>query len=111
MTIIALYFVGNVFRTIRISREKKKLKKEILKIEDYQSMSKHVLYAKLVELKPGKSKNTWKNLFSIITFISITISLMLYTIGLDYYIFILITNISLRHILLLIINVYYGYRD
>lgn len=111
LTIIALYFIGNIFRTISVSREKEKLKKEILKIEDYQSMSKHVLYAKLVELKPGKSKNTWKNLFSIITFIAVTTSLMLYTIPLDYIIPILVWNISLRHGLLLLINVYYGFRE
>ncbi|MHA1191543.1 MAG: hypothetical protein ACTSP9_04520 [Promethearchaeota archaeon] len=111
LTIIALYFIGNIFRTISVSREKKKLKKEILKIEDYKSMSKHVLYAKLAELKPGKSRNTWKNLFSIITFIAITTSLMLYTIPLDYTIPVLFTSISLRHGLLLIINVYYGFRD
>jgi len=111
LTIIALYFVGNIFRTISVSREKKKIKEEILKIEDYKAMSKHVLYAKLVELKPSKSKNTWKNLFSIITFLAITTSLMLYTIPLDYTIPILFTSISLRHGLLLIINVYYGFRD
>lgn len=111
LTIIAFYFVGNIFRNFSISREKKKLKEEILKIEDYKSISKHVLYAKLAELKPTKSKSTWKNIFSIITFIAITSSLLLYTFDVDYTIPILITNISLRHGLLLLINVYYGFRD
>ena len=111
LSIIALYFVGNIFRMIGTSREKKKLKAEILKIEDYKSMSKHVLYAKLAELKPDKKKSIWKNLFSIITFIAISTSLMLYTISLDYNLPLLFTSISLRHGLLLLINVYYGFRD
>ena len=111
MVFFVINFVGNIFRTMSVSREKKKLKEEILKIEDYKSTSKHVLYAKLAELKPTKSKSTWKNIFSIITFIAITCSLILYTLDLDYIIPILITTISLRHGLLLIINVYYGFRD
>ena len=111
LSIIALYFVGNIIRMIGISREKKKLKAEILKIEDYKSMSKHVLYAKLAELQPDKKKSSWKNLFSIITFIAITYSLILYTIPLDFILPVLFTTISLRHGLLLLINVYYGFRD
>jgi len=111
LTIIALYFIGNIFRTINVSREKEQLKKEILKIQDYQSMSKHALYTKLMDLNLKKSRNAWKNIFSIITFIAVTTSLMLYTIPLDYVIPILVWNISLRHGLLLLINVYYGFRE
>ena len=111
LTIITLYFIGNIFRTISVSREKEQLKKEILKIEDYQSLSKHVLYAKLMDLNLEKSRNAWKNLFSIITFIAITTSLMLYTLDLNLTIPIISWNISLRHVLLLLINVYYGFRE
>jgi len=111
LTIIGLYFIGNIFRTISVSREKEQLKKETLKIEDYQTNSKHVIYAKLMELKHEKSRNTWRNFFSIVTFISVTISLMLYTFNLDFTIPIINWSISLRHGLLLLINVYYEFRE
>ncbi len=64
-----------------------------------------------MELKHEKSRNTWKNVFSIVTFISVTISLMLYTLNLDFTIPIISWSISLRHGLLLLINVYYGFRE
>jgi len=111
LTIIALYIIGNIFRTISVSREKEQIKKEILKIEDYQLMSKHVLYAKLMDLNLEKKRNTWRNSFSLITFIAVTASLMFYTLNLDVVIPIMSWNISLRYALLLLINLYYGFRE
>ena len=56
----------------------------------------------------GSINNIGKNLFSIIVFIAVTSALLLFTFKID---FTLIINVSLRRTLLLLINIYYGFRD
>jgi hypothetical protein len=81
-------------------------------IPDYQNLSKYEIFEKIVEKKPSFWKKTWKSVVSIIVFIAVSIGLMLFTLQIDYTINIFgLFRPSLREALLLLINVYYGFRD
>ena len=108
LVIAILYFIGTFFRAIGQIFSKKKLKERIEEIINYQELSKYDILEKLEEQKRGSINNIGKNLFSIIVFIAVTTALFLFTFDID---FILIFNVSLRRILLLLINIYYGFRD
>ena len=77
-------------------------------IPSYQELSKYDVLEKIDQQKHGSINNIGRNLFSIIVFIAVTTALFLFTIDID---FILIFNVSLRRSLLLLINLYYGFRD
>jgi len=112
LVIIFFYFVGSIFRTIGLARQKKKLKKQIEAIPNYQTISKYEILDKVMAQKPSAWKQTWKSIFSIITFIGVTTGLVLFYLNLDYIIPIWgLFNLSLRETLILLINVYYGFRD
>jgi hypothetical protein len=87
---------------------KKKLKVQIEEIQNYQELSKYDILEKLDNQKRGGITNVGKSLFSIIVFIAVTTALFLFTFDLD---FSLIFDVSLRRALLLLINLYYGFRD
>ena len=108
LIIAILYFVGTFFRAIGQVWHKKKLKKQIEAIPNYNELSKYVILEKLNKTKRGGVNNVFKSTFSILVFVAIIISLSLFTADTD---FVLIFNISLRRALLLIINLYYGFRD
>ncbi len=108
LVIAILYFIGTFFRAIGQMFSKKKLKEQIEEIPSYQELSKYEIFEKIGEQKRGSFGNFGKNLFSIIVFIAVTSALFLFTIDID---FILIFNVSLRRSLLLLINIYYGFRD
>ena len=108
LVIAILYFIGTFFRAIGQIFSKKKLKEQIEKIPSYQELSKYDILEKLDEQNRGSFSNFGKNLFSIIVFIAVTVALFFYTFGID---FTLIFNVSLRRALLLLINLYYGFRD
>ncbi|NVM16412.1 MAG: hypothetical protein HWN80_01755 [Candidatus Lokiarchaeota archaeon] len=103
-----MYFVGTFFRAIGQVWRKKKLKKQIEAIPNYNELSKYIILEKLNENKRGGVSNVFKSIFSILVFVAITISLLLFTANIDI---ILIFNVSLRRALLLLINLYYGFRD
>jgi hypothetical protein len=111
LVIAILYFVGTFFRAIGTSIQKKKLKDQIELIPNYQELSKYDILEKLDEQKRGSAKNVGKSLFSILVFIAVTIALFLFTIGQDPILTFGIISISIRRILLLVINIYYGFRD
>jgi len=108
LIIAILYFIGTFFRAIGQIFSKKKLKEQVEEIPSYQELSKYDILEKLEEQKRGSINNIGKNLFSIIVFIAVTTALFLFTFKID---FTLIFNVSLRRILLLLINIYYGFRD
>jgi hypothetical protein len=108
LVIAILYFIGNFFRAIGQISSRKKLKEQIEEIPSYQELSKYDILEKLDEQKRGSITNVGKNLFSIIVFIAVTTALFLFTINID---FTLIFNVSLRRSFLLLINLYYGFRD
>jgi len=112
LIIISFYFVGSLFRSIALSVQKKKIRKQMESIPDYQNISKYALFEKIAEQEPSFWKKTWKSIFSIIVFIAVSIGLMLFTLKIDYTINIFgLFEPSLREALLLLINVYYGFRD
>ena len=108
LIIAILYFIGTFFRAIGKIWSKNKLKEQIEAIPNYKELSKYDILEKLNETKRGGANNVFKSIFSIIVFLAITIALILFTAQID---FILIFNVSLRRALLLIINLYYGFRD
>jgi len=108
LIIAILYFIGIFFRKIGQVWHKKKLKAQIEAIPNYKDLSKYVILEKLSERKRGGVNNVFKSIFSILVFLAISISLLLFTANIDIT---LIFNISLRTALLLLINLYYGFRD
>ena len=112
LIIISSYIVGAFFRNISVSREKKRLKKQIEKIENYQSLSKYEIIEKLIDQEPTWLKQKSSNFLSLLTLTTVITSLLLFTFDLDYKFQILtLFTVSLREALLLLINVYYGFRD
>jgi len=113
LIIVVLYIIGNLFRGIKNIREEKKLKNRIKNLKDYQNLSDVEIIEKLMKQKPKRWKLTSKGIFSILMFIAITIALIFYQpeIDFDYTIEILFYTFSLRETLLLLVNVYYGFRD
>jgi hypothetical protein len=108
LVIALLYFIGTFFRTIGQIWSKKKLKKQIEAIPNYKELSKYDILEKLDANKRGGALNVGKSVFSIAVFLAVTVALLLFTARID---FPLIFNISLRRALLLLINIYYGFRD
>ena len=108
LIIAILYFIGTFFRKIGQIWHKKKLKGQIEAISNYNELSKYVILEKLNENKRGGVNNVFKSIFSILVFVAITTSLLFFTANTDIT---LIFNVSLRRALLLLINLYYGFRD
>ena len=108
LVIAVLYFIGTFFRALVKIVQKNKLKEQIEEIPNYLELSKYDILEKLDEQKRGGITHAGKSAFSIIVFIAVTAALFLFTIRTD---FMLIFNVSLRRALLLLINLYYGFRD
>ena len=108
LIIAILYFIGTFFRAMVQKINKNKLKEQIEEIPNYQELSKYDILENLDNQKRGSINNFGKSLFSIIIFIAITVSLFLFTFEINITLFF---NISLSRALLLLINLYYGFRD
>lgn len=108
LVIAILYFIGTFFRAIGQIWSKKKLKEQIEAIPNYKELSKYDILEKLNEGKRGGVNNVGKSIFSIVVFIAVTVALFLFTFKIEVT---LILNVSLRKALLLLINIYYGFRD
>ncbi|MFX0057921.1 MAG: hypothetical protein ACFE85_10850 [Candidatus Hodarchaeota archaeon] len=112
LVLISFFFIGMIFRSFGLSRQKKKLKKQIEIIPDYKNLSKYEILEKLEAKKPSAWKKSWKNLISLLTFVTVTTGLIFFTLNLDYTIPLFgLFNLSIREGLLLLINAYYGFRD
>ncbi len=108
LVIAILYFIGTFFRAIAQIFSKDKLNEQIEEIPNYKELSKYDILEYLDKQKRGGISNFGKSLFSIIIFIAVSVALFLFTFNID---FTLIFNVSLRRALLLLINLYYGFRD
>lgn len=108
LVIAILYFIGTFFRTIGQIWSKKKLKEQIEAIPNYKELSKYDILEKIDAKKRGGAVNVGKSIFSISVFLAVTMALLLFTARIDFEI---ILTISLRRALLLLINLYYGFRD
>ena len=110
LAIVVLFMVGAFFKRIGNSKEKDKIKIQLSSMED--DLSIYELLERLLEDTSSWLAQKGKNLLSLVTLLAVITSLLCYTVGWDYIIFTLpFYVISLRETLLLIINLYYGFRD
>ena len=112
LLIIILFIFGSFFRKIGIIREKKRILIKIKKMENYKTLSKNEIFEKITpdKVKPWIIRS--KNLLSVFTLTVVVTSLIFYTIDFAGYIMpIPFYNISIRGGMLLIIDIYYGFRD
>ena len=108
LVILCFFFVGIFFRKIGMSLEKRKIRKFIQNLDNYETLSENEIRERLMERKPSWWKKKGESFLSITLLILVSTSLLFFTIDWDY----LVLNIfSLRDALLLLINLYYGYRD
>jgi hypothetical protein len=111
LIIVVLYFIGTLFQNLASYRNKKKVIKKIQSIENYQNKSEFELYEIILTLETNPWKRRWRNIYSLITFGAVVTSLILFEIDIDFLIpTFFFSPISLRSSLLLIINIYYGFR-
>ena len=111
LLIVILYFVGTLFRAIGFLSQKKKMRKQMEAIPDYKNKSKYEILDIMMEQYPKFQKTTLKSIFSIIIFLSVATGLFMFTFGWDYTVPFWIFEFSVRETLLLLIPVYYGFRD
>ena len=112
LIIVALFIVGTFFRAIKIRKQRQRLTNQVHGIDNYKSISPYDIL-KTVE---KEVKSWWelkgKNFLSIITFVAVVISLLCFTVDWDLTLSIFnLTVLSFRESLLLLISVYYGFRD
>ena len=111
LIIVILYFIGTLFQSLASYRNKNKIIKKIHTIEDYQNKSEFELYEIILNIEPSPWKRRWRSIYSLFTFGAVVTSLLLFEMDIDYLIPTFFwPSISLRSTLLLIINVYYGFR-
>jgi len=112
LIIICLFIVGAFFRGIGVSRGRKKIRNQVKNMQNYENLSKYEILTRLIEQKPSWLKQKGKNFLSILILTAVITALLCYTINWDYTILLLsYYEFSLRANLLLLINVYYGFRD
>ncbi len=108
LIIAILYLIGSLFRTLGKIWHKKKLKEQIEAIPNYKEVSKYDILEKLNKSNRGGINNVGKSTFSITVFIAVAVALLLFTYNIKIT---LIFDVSLSRALLLLINLYYGFRD
>jgi hypothetical protein len=112
LLIIGLFIIGAFFRSILKSRERKKIREKIANMD--ASLSDVQIIEKLILEEPSWWKRTGKNILSLIMLVVVIGALLCYTFNWDYPIFeIAVPQYSLTVVglLLLLVNVYYGFRD
>jgi hypothetical protein len=107
LLIISVYIVGSLIRAYNNKKKEKRIREQIRNLKDFETLSDVEIIEQLVEEKPKKWKLRGKGLLSISMFSAITFALILYTFDVD----IQFSIFSLRELLLLTINLYYGFRD
>ena len=112
LMIVVLFMAGAFLKRIGSSKEKDKIKTQLSSMEDYSDLSIYDIFERLLEDTSSWLAQKGKNFLSLVTLLAVVTSLFCYTIGWDYIIFSLpIYVISLRESLLLLVNLYYGFRD
>ena len=112
LLIIGLFIIGAAFRSVLKSRERKKTKEKIANMD--ANLSDVQIIEKLMLEKPSWWKRTGKNILSIIMLIIVNIALLCYRFNWDYIILEIPTlyyNLTVVGLLLLLVNVYYGFRE
>ena len=107
LIIIVLYIIGSIIRGLKQRKEEKRIKQDIKELKDYQLLSDVEIIDSLMKTEQKQWKLTGKGLISITMFFCISVALICYIIEFD----ISLGFYSLRGLLFLSINLYYGYRD
>jgi hypothetical protein len=111
--VIILFSFGGLIRRIGLLGRKKKIEEEMERIPDYNSLTEEEIFSKLTEKETSFGRNKFMNLISYITLGAVIFSLLAYTINwnpiqiLNYS----FLTLTLRELLLLVINSYYGFRE
>ncbi|MFX0100023.1 MAG: hypothetical protein ACFFCS_10625 [Candidatus Hodarchaeota archaeon] len=109
--IIVLFFIGTVFRKVATRRKEKKIKKKITELMQNPELTKYQIVAMIAEEEPSQLEIRGKNFLSIFVLFSALLALAFFIIDFNPNYNAIIYTFSLRDTLLLLINVYYGYRD
>ena len=110
LIIVSLFIIGAFLRSIVNFREKKNIKEQVANMD--ASLSDVEIIEKLMLREPGWWKRTGKNIISVLMLIVVVIALLCYTFKWDYPIFSSpYYNLTVVGVLLLLVNVYYGFRD
>ena len=112
LLIIGLFIIGAFFRSILKSRERKKFREKIANMD--ASLSDVQIIEKLMLEEPSWWKRTGKNILSLIMLIVVIVALLCYTFNWDYTLFEIPTpyySLTIVGLFLLLVNVYYGFRD
>ena len=112
LLIIFLFFIGSILRLIKNSKEKKRIANQIKSIDNYMSLSEEKILDNLEEREPSWWGEKGKDFLSLLILGLVVVALLCYTIKWDFIIPVLpFYDFSLRETLLLLISVYYGFRD
>ena len=112
LLIIFLFFIGSILRLIKNSKEKKRIANQIKSIDNYMSLSEYEILDNLEEKELSWWEERGKDILSLLIILAMVIALLCYTIKWDFIIPVFpFYDFSLRATLLLLISVYYGFRD
>lgn len=110
LIIIGLFMIGAFFRSIINVREKKRIKEQVTNMDT--SLSDVEIIEKLLLKESSWWKRNGKNVISVVMIIVVIIALLCYTFNWDYALFSSpYYNLTAVGVLLLLVNVYYGFRD
>ncbi|MFX0039531.1 MAG: hypothetical protein ACFFCY_09260 [Promethearchaeota archaeon] len=110
LLIIVLFIIGASFRSIFQSREKKKIKEKIANMDS--SLSDIQIIETLMLERPNRWKRLSKSILSMLMLTIVSFALLCYTYDWDYTIFTIPSyELTLVGALLLLVNVYYGFRE
>ncbi|MFX1389263.1 MAG: hypothetical protein ACFE9Z_04275 [Promethearchaeota archaeon] len=110
LIIILLFMIGAIFRSIVNTRERKRLKGKIADMD--ASLSELDIVERLISEEGSWWKRKGRNIVSIVMFILVLTSLICFSVDWDLTLIDLTDyTLSLNGFLLLLINVYYGFRD
>lgn len=112
LIILFLFIIGSFLRLFKNSKEKKKIANQIKSIDNYMSLSEYKILENLEEKELSWWEEKGKDVLSLLILTVIITALISYTIKWDFIIPVLpFYDFSLRETLLLLISVYYGFRD
>jgi heme/copper-type cytochrome/quinol oxidase subunit 4 len=110
--IIAVFSIGSFLRYFGFLSRDKKIRKLIEEIPNHETLSEEELFTEIMDRQEEWWRDISKSILSYVTLIAVLLALGAYTLNWDFIIaeFSFYT-FSLREILLLVINAYYGFRD
>ncbi|MBY8982385.1 MAG: hypothetical protein KGD57_05520 [Candidatus Lokiarchaeota archaeon] len=111
LIIITLFIIGLIIRGIKNYKKNRNIKETIRNMKNYQNLSDIEIIENIMGLKPSWWQKTGQSILSLFMLTAITSALIFYTIHWDPRAIIFDVSIPIREFLLLLINVYFGFRD